>query len=88
MAQPAVPVTDDRTDLLIGPVFWLKPTTDPPNSWDSWIGQFTLAIKLRVKMRPARTTKNSRGQFMTTRLRKRKSRAPVRRNGGSESSRS
>ena len=46
-AQPAIPVSDDRTDLLRVTVFWHKPTADPPSSWDSWIGQFSLAITLR-----------------------------------------
>ena len=52
MAQPAVPVSDDRTDLLGVPVFWHKPTADPPTSWDSWIGQFNLAITLRERCDP------------------------------------
>ena len=52
MAQPAVPVSDDRTDLLGVSVFWLKPTADPPSSWDSWIGQFSLAITLRERCDP------------------------------------
>ena len=49
MAQPAVPVSDDRNDLLGVSVFWHKPTADPPTSWDSWIGQFNLAITLRER---------------------------------------
>ena len=52
MAQPAVPVSDDRTDLLGVPVFWHKPTADPPSSWDSWIDQFNLAITLRESCDP------------------------------------
>ena len=52
MAQPAVPVSDDRTDLLGVPLFWHKPTADPPSSWDSWIGQFSLAITLRERCDP------------------------------------
>ena len=52
MAQPAVPVSDNRTDLLGVPVFWHKPTADPPTSWDSWIGQFNLAITLRERCDP------------------------------------
>ena len=48
MAQPAVPVSGDRTDFLGFPVFWHKPTADPPSSWDSGIGQFNLAITLRA----------------------------------------
>ena len=52
MAQPAVPVSDDRTDLLGVPVFWLKSTADPPSSWDSWISQFNLASTLRERCDP------------------------------------
>ena len=52
MAQTAVPVSDDRTDLLGVPVFWHKPTADPPSSWDSWIGQINLAITLRERCDP------------------------------------
>ena len=52
MAQPAVWISEDRTDLLGVPVFWHKPTADPPSSWDSWIGQFNLAITLREKCDP------------------------------------
>ena len=52
MAQPAVSISEDRTDLLGVPVFWHKPTADPPPSWDSWIGQFNLAITLRERCDP------------------------------------
>ena len=52
MAQPAVSTSEDRTDLLGVPVFWHKPTVDPPCSWDSWIGQFNLAITLRERCDP------------------------------------
>ena len=52
MAEPAVPVPDDRTDLLGVPVFWNKPTNGPPCSWVSWIGQFNLAISLREQCDP------------------------------------
>ena len=52
LAQPAVPVSGDRTDLLGVPVFWHKLTADPPSSWDSWIGQFNLAITLRERCDP------------------------------------
>ena len=52
MAQPAVSISEDRTDLLGVPAFWHKPTADPPNSWDSWIGQFNLAITLRERCDP------------------------------------
>ena len=52
MAQPAVSTSEDRTDLLGVSVFWHKPTADPPCSWDSWIGQFDLAITLRERCDP------------------------------------
>ena len=52
MAQPAVSTSEDRTDLLGVTVFWHKPTADPPCSWDSWIGQFNLAITLRERCDP------------------------------------
>ena len=52
IAQPAVPVSGDRTDLLGVPVFWHKPTADRPSSWDSWIAQFNLAIALREQCDP------------------------------------
>ena len=44
MAQPAVPVSDDRTDLAGLPPFWTKTSLSPPYSWDSWFGQFSLAL--------------------------------------------
>ena len=47
--QPAVLVLDNRSDLLGVPSFWPKPTSDPPSSWDSWIGQFNHAIALRER---------------------------------------
>ena len=52
MAQPAIPVFDDRTDLLGVPVFWHKSTADPPSSWDFWIGPFNLVITFRQKCDP------------------------------------
>ena len=52
MAQPAVSISEDGTELLGVPVFWHKPTADPPSSWDSWIGQFNLAITLRERCDP------------------------------------
>ena len=52
MAQPAVPVSDDRTDLLGVPVFWHKPTADPPSGWDSWVEHFNLAITLGDRCDP------------------------------------
>ena len=47
MAQPAVSVGEDRTDLIGVPAFWPKPTTEPLFTWESWIGQFFLAVNLR-----------------------------------------
>ena len=47
MAQPAVLTHEERTDFLGVPVFWPKPSPDPPFSWEIWIGQFFLAINLR-----------------------------------------
>ena len=52
MAQPAVPVSDDRIDLLGVPVFWHEPMSDPPSSWDSRIGQLNLAITQRERCGP------------------------------------
>ena len=59
MAQPAVPVvsSDDRTDLSGVPVFWHNSTADPPSSWNSWIGQFNLAITLRERCDPGELLK-------------------------------
>ena len=48
----AIDLSNDRTDLLGVPVFWHKPTADPPSSWDSWIGHFNLAITLRERFDP------------------------------------
>ena len=47
MAQPAVSVGEDRTDLIGVPAFGPKPTTEPLFTWESWIGQFFLAVNLR-----------------------------------------
>ena len=57
MALPAVSLSEDRTDLLGVHVFWHKPTADPPSSWDSWIGQFNLAITLRERCDPGELLK-------------------------------
>ena len=45
MAQSAVPVNEDRTDLLGIPPFWAKASINPPFFWESWIGQFFLAAQ-------------------------------------------
>ena len=47
MAQPTVPVSDDRRDLAGLPPFWTKPSLSPPYSWDSWFGQFSLALGIK-----------------------------------------
>ena len=47
MAQPAVSVGEDQTDLIGVPAFGPKPTTEPLFTWESWIGQFFLAVNLR-----------------------------------------
>ena len=52
MAQPAVPVNEDRTDLLGIPLFWAKPSINPPFLWESWIGQFLLAVGLKDNINP------------------------------------
>ena len=52
MAQPAVPVNEDRTDLLGIPPFWAKPSINPPFLWESWIGQFFLAVGLKDILNP------------------------------------
>ena len=43
MAQPAVPVNEDRTDLLGIPTYWAKASINPPFLWESWFGQFFFA---------------------------------------------
>ena len=52
MAQPAVPVNEDRTDLLGIPPFWAKASFNPPFLWESWIGQFFLATGLKDNINP------------------------------------
>ena len=52
MAQPAVPVNEDREDLLGIPPFWAKPSVNPPFLWDPWIGQFFLAVGLKDNIIP------------------------------------
>ena len=47
MAQPAVPLSEDRTELLGIPPFWAKPSINPPFLGESWIGQFFLAVGLK-----------------------------------------
>ena len=52
MAQPAVPVNEDRTDLLGIPPFWSKPSVNLPFLWESWIGQCLLAVGLKDNINP------------------------------------
>ena len=52
MAQTAVPVNEDRTDLLGVPPFWAKAFINPPFLWESWIGQFFLAAGLKDNINP------------------------------------
>ena len=52
MRQPAVPVIEDRTDLLGIPPFWAKASSNPPFLWESWICQFFLAAGLKDKINP------------------------------------
>ena len=47
MAQPANSVGEVRTDFIGVPAFSLKATTEPLFTWESWIGQFFLAVSLR-----------------------------------------
>ena len=52
MAQPAVPVNEDRIDLLGVPPFWAKASVNPPFLWESWIGQFFLAAGWKDNINP------------------------------------
>ena len=52
MAQPAVLNHDERSNLLGVPIFWPRPTPESPFNWDTWIGQFFLAITLREHCDP------------------------------------
>ena len=52
MAQPAVPVKQDRTDLLGIPPFWAKPSINLPFLWKSLIGHFFLAVGLKDNVNP------------------------------------
>ena len=46
MAQPAVPVKEDRSDLLGIPPFWAKSSVNPLFISETWVGQFFLVISL------------------------------------------
>ena len=52
MAQPAVPVNEDKTDLLGIPPFWAKPSVNLPFLREPWIGQFFLAVGLKDNINP------------------------------------
>ena len=52
MAQPAVPVNDDWTDLLGISPFRAKASINPPFLWELWIGQFFLAAGLKDNINP------------------------------------
>ena len=52
MAQPAVPVNEDRTDLLGITPFWAKSSVTRPFVWETWVGQFFLAISLKDNIWP------------------------------------
>ena len=51
MAQPAVSVGEDRTDLIGVPAFWPKPTREPLFTWESWIGHFFLREHCSTNLR-------------------------------------
>ena len=50
MARPAVPVNENKTDLLGIP--WVKASINPPFLWESWIGRFFLAAGLKDNINP------------------------------------
>ena len=52
MAQPAVPVNENRTDLLGIPPFWAKTSVNPSFIWETWVGQFFLAVSLKDNISP------------------------------------
>ena len=52
MAQPAVQLNEDRTVLLGILPFWAKPSMNPPVLWESWVGQFFLALSLKDSIIP------------------------------------
>ena len=47
MAQPAVSIGKNRTDLIGVSLFWPKPTKELLFTWESWIGKIFLAVNLR-----------------------------------------
>ena len=50
-------VLSESSEIQHEILFWHKPTSDPPSSWDSWIGQFNLAITLREICDPRELSK-------------------------------
>ena len=52
MVQPAVPVNEDRTDLLGIPPFWARTSVNSPFIWETWVGQFFLAVSLKDNISP------------------------------------
>ena len=52
MAQPAVPVNEDRDDLLGIPPFWAKTSVNSPFIWETWVRQFFLAVSLKDNVSP------------------------------------
>ena len=52
MAQPAIPVNEDRTDLLGIPPFRAKTSVNPPFTWETWVGHFFLTVSLKVNILP------------------------------------
>ena len=52
MAQPAVPVNADRTDQLGIPPFWAKTSVKQAFIWETWVGQFFLAVSLKDIISP------------------------------------
>ena len=45
-------MNEDRTDLLGIPPFWAKTSVNPPFIWDTWVGQFFLAVSLKDNFSP------------------------------------
>ena len=58
MAQPAVPVNEDGTDLLGILPFWAKTSVNPPFIWETWVGQFFSAVSLKDNISPGEVLVN------------------------------
>ena len=52
MMQPAVPVNEDKTDLLGITHFWAKHSVNPPFLSETCIGQFFLAVGVKHNIIP------------------------------------